>query len=338
MTINRKCLSFCFLAMLSSLIWTGCQEKSPQQAPANDSAPSGLAALNIKIGEDPRNPYLYITRAQWFTDHSQPDSALIDIRHALSIDSLNPAFYITLSDVYQLTGRFPEAEKALLKARAIDPNNVEALVAHARFYLVFKNYDEAIRLANEAIAKKSLNPEAYFVAGLVFLEKNDTVKAIRSLMQATAQDKDYFDAWLRLAMIYDGKQNDLAEGYFKNAIRLRPESQAAWYLLGFFYQENGVYQKAVAAYDSVLRLNPGFREAIYNKGYIAMIIDDDYDRAVELFNQALQVSPGWTDALYNRGYAFELKGEMEKAIADYQEVLKLDPSYKKATDGLKRIR
>lgn len=322
------------LVMVSLLACSG----QPGETTDDQTIPAGLKALNQKIMEEPRNAQNFIDRSRWYTDHNQPDSALGDVRRALAIDSLNPAHYIALSDVYQLTGKFQDAEKALLKARAINPDDNEAMVAHARFYLVFKNYDEAFKLVDEAIKKTPRNPKAYFIAGLAFLEKGDTTGAIKNLMQATAQDNRYFDAWLRLALIYSKKQDQLAEGYFKTAIRLRNDSKAAWYLMGFFYQESGAYPKAIAAYDSVLKIDSVFRDAIYNKGYLALVVEEDYDKAIGLFDQALRASPDWTDALYNRGYAKELKGDIEKARYDYQSVIAIDPRHEMAIRALDRIK
>lgn len=314
-----------------------CAEQ-PEKATADQTISPELKALNLKIAGEPQNAQNFVDRSRWYSDHNQPDSALRDVRRALAIDSLNPAHYIALSEVYQFTGKFQDAEKALIKARALNPDDNEARIAHARFYLVFKNYEEAIKLVEEAIKKTPRNPKAYFIAGLVFLEKGDTTAAIRNLMQATAQDNRYFDAWLRLALIYSKKQDQLAEGYFKTALRLRSDSKAAWYLMGFFYQESGAYQKAIAAYDSVLKIDPGFRDAIYNKGYVAMVVDEDYDKAIGLFEQALRVSPNWTNALYNLGYARELQGDIEKARNDYQAVIAIDPGHEMARKALDRTK
>lgn len=325
-------------AILFGVLFTRCQQTTTTESSNNtDSIPLVLQALNTAIETHPDNPQGYIDRARWYSEQNMADSALSDVRRALTLDSLQPRIYIALADVYQLKGKFPEAEKALLKARAINPDDNEAKVAHARFYLVFKNYDEAIKLADEAIRQMPVNPEAYFVAGVTFLEKGDTLAAIKNLMKTTTQNPQHFDAWLRLGLLYDGKQNDLAEGYLKNAIRIKPESQAAWYLTGFFYQENGVYQKAIAAYDTVLKLNPRFRDALYNKGYIAMIVEEDYEKAISLFSQTLEISPEYTNAMYNRGYAYELSGDKEKAVADYQAVLRIAPEHQKANEAIRRL-
>ncbi len=334
--INRNFLALCLLIAMFSGIWSACQNHQKHALSANDSISPELSALSRKILNDPTNPNNYIERSKWFTDHNQPDSALLDVRKSIGLDSLNPEGYIALSDVYQLTGKFSEAEKALLKARAIAPDNNEAMVAHARFYLVFKNYDEAFKLADQAINKTPFNPKAYFIAGIAYLEKGDTLSGIKNLMKATAQDNQYFDAWVRLALIYQKKQDQLSEGYFKNALKINSKNKAVWYLFGYFYQERGDYSKAIAAYDSVLAIDAHFRDAIYNKGYIAMVIEEDYDKAINLFSQSLQISPDWTNALYNRGYAYELKGEVEKAREDYKNVLKIDPQHTMAIKAMDR--
>jgi tetratricopeptide (TPR) repeat protein len=51
----------------------------------------------------------------------------------------------------------------------------------------------------------------------------------------------------------------------------------------------------------------------------------EYDRAIADFNQAIQLNPKDAKAFNNRGNAYDEKGEYNRAIADFNEALKLNP-------------
>ena len=52
---------------------------------------------------------------------------------------------------------------------------------------------------------------------------------------------------------------------------------------------------------------------------------NDYDRAIADYDAALRIDPKLTDAMHNRGIAWAHKGNPERAIADFDAVLKLNP-------------
>ena len=47
----------------------------------------------------------------------------------------------------------------------------------------------------------------------------------------------------------------------------------------------------------------------------------DYDRAIADYNKALELDPKDATAYNNRGYAYRQKGDYDKAIADYDKAL-----------------
>jgi hypothetical protein len=64
--------------------------------------------------------------------------------------------------------------------------------------------------------------------------------------------------------------------------------------------------------------------AFYNRG-IAYAKKGDLDRAIADFDQALRLDPDSTFALNNRGAAYARKGQYSEAIADFNEAIRLDP-------------
>jgi Tfp pilus assembly protein PilF len=64
---------------------------------------------------------------------------------------------------------------------------------------------------------------------------------------------------------------------------------------------------------------------------------DSADQAITNFNIAVNVDPEFGVAYYHRAYAFETKGNLEAAKADYERILKFNPDYENAKKGLERV-
>jgi tetratricopeptide (TPR) repeat protein len=66
----------------------------------------------------------------------------------------------------------------------------------------------------------------------------------------------------------------------------------------------------------------------------------DYDRAIADYNKVIELNPKHAEAYNNRGATHEKKQDHRKAIADYRAALSIDPSSQGATlarDNLKRL-
>ena len=71
---------------------------------------------------------------------------------------------------------------------------------------------------------------------------------------------------------------------------------------------------------------PNSAFALYNQGSTQLNLKD-YDRAIANFDEALKLDPKYVVALNARGLAYEGKGQHDRAIADYDRAIELDPKY-----------
>ena len=51
----------------------------------------------------------------------------------------------------------------------------------------------------------------------------------------------------------------------------------------------------------------------------------NFDRAIADFDEAIKVNPNYAGAYYNRGLAYQDKHDYQNAVADFTRAIKLDP-------------
>ena len=56
------------------------------------------------------------------------------------------------------------------------------------------------------------------------------------------------------------------------------------------------------------------------------MVKEKYEKAIADYNEAIRLDPKMAAAYTQRGYAWEAKKDYEKAIADYTEAIRLNPN------------
>jgi tetratricopeptide (TPR) repeat protein len=65
----------------------------------------------------------------------------------------------------------------------------------------------------------------------------------------------------------------------------------------------------------------------YNNRGVAYRIKGEYDKAIDDFNEAIKLRPSFANAFNNRGVAHRNKGDLNGALADYDQAIRLKPDY-----------
>jgi lipoprotein NlpI len=66
--------------------------------------------------------------------------------------------------------------------------------------------------------------------------------------------------------------------------------------------------------------------AFFNRG-LAYVAKQDSDRAIADYNEAIRIDTKSARAFFYRGIAYAAKQDSDRAIADYNEAIRLDPKY-----------
>src|SRR5262252_9553802 len=65
---------------------------------------------------------------------------------------------------------------------------------------------------------------------------------------------------------------------------------------------------------------------IFNNRGLGYRLNGDIDRAIQDYAQAIKLNPKFAAAFNNRGVAHDHKGEYDRAIQDFEQAIKLKPS------------
>jgi tetratricopeptide (TPR) repeat protein len=64
----------------------------------------------------------------------------------------------------------------------------------------------------------------------------------------------------------------------------------------------------------------------------------EWDKAIADYNQAIRLNPNYAEAYSNRGASYAMKEDYARARADWEKVLQLNPNHAQARDGLEILR
>lgn len=110
--------------------------------------------------------------------------------------------HVQLGNSHLKLGRAVPARKAFERARALDPENIHAILGVIRSYLHKKDFEAAKAATTEAIALSHHNSMAHFLRGQACFRSGEYEEAILSFETALAQNPNFPQAHQRLAFIY----------------------------------------------------------------------------------------------------------------------------------------
>jgi protein O-mannosyl-transferase len=132
-----------------------------------------------------------------------------------------------------------------------------------------------------------------------------------------------FTTWQRCRLLKDSPT------FWNNVLAQNPDVPLAYNNRGFFYEENGDYEKAMADISRALELDPNFADAYINRGLYYYMTGDD-DKAISDYTKAVSLKPRMVNTYLDRGSAYLRKGDNEQALADFNRALAMDPDLAEA--------
>ncbi|MGN1139581.1 MAG: tetratricopeptide repeat protein [Oliverpabstia sp.] len=240
-----------FLAILGCLIFmfSGCRDDR-----VDEYYESGIAAI----------------------DQGDYDAAIEDLEQVIQAEERLPEAYRAYGIAWLSKKSYPEAIAAFSRSlNSMDDEN-EEFEKDVMFYLAEARLlqgevDKAIEVYGD-ILKKGEDPQAFFLRGKVYMNRNDYENAGKDFARAVDGCKDY-NLYINIYQIYADK-NKAVDGdvYLEQALSMEPETGEDFYHRGRIYEYRKDYDKAKEELIQALELE--YEDAMLLLGRIYLEMDD----------------------------------------------------------------
>jgi tetratricopeptide (TPR) repeat protein len=285
--------------------------------------PEAKTILEQVIKADPQNHEAYFILGKIYFSERNYDKSIENFQQAVALKDSVSDYHLWYGSSYIMKAQKSDKLKAIFssqkgmgeleKAVKLDSTNTEARFTLFQYYLG----------APAAMGGNKKKAE-------------DEIKIIQSLDPFSGAQ-----AWA----IYWEKERDLirAEEYLKEAAKLDTSSTfRAEYSLGYFYQLNNKYDKAITTFREILAKNPREMNALYQLGKTYILVKDNLGEAESCFKKYLKVkpsrnSPTWATAHWRLGIVYDLEGKKELARREVKKALELEPDNKEFKKTLQEL-
>ena len=186
---------------------------------------------------------------------------------------------------------------------------------------------ESIDYYNGMLAVSKPRSVDYFGRAMDYMMVKDYERAIADIDRAIGLSPKFTLAYFLRANAYY-MQYQLEKRDVQNSAQAATSDAAAAAKLLAHSTSDSKLSAALDDYNEVLKLSPKSVYALYNRGFIYMLMGD-YTSAIGSFNEAIAIKPDLGEAFYNRGLMYFKLGNREKGVADLSNAGELGvlPSY-----------
>lgn len=324
---NRSVWAMAVVMVMLVLLAGGYFYVRKSRAVPTANAPRSLAVLPFRnLNGDPKTEFLgfsladeIITKLDYVNSLTVRPSSAVDkyrdqvidpkkVAADLDVNTLLTGSYIKDGDDLRITAQLVDVKPdKILWRDSMDLKYDKLLTVQDRVaQQIIKQLElnlspkEAANLRPE----KPINNAAYedYLRGIDFYALNDFPAAIEMLEKATKLQPDYAPAWAHLG-----------RAYTTNA--------------SLQYGGSEQYEKAQAAYEKAIALNPALVEP---RIYLANLLTDTgrVEQAVPLLRSALRDSPNNAEAHWELGYAYRFAGMLKESLDECEKARQNNPQVK----------
>lgn len=312
----------------------GCKRNGSNDLPIDKR----LEMLDAKIKKSPKDARLYYERGKVLMELHRMGQAIGDLQKAIQLDGDEANYYTALGDAYFSSGDAGKSYETLQKALSLEPKNLEALLKMSEITFYSKDYDRAMETLNKVTEQDPNNKTAFFMKGFIYKETGDTANAVHYFRRLIDLYPDYTPAYEEMCVLYAEQHNEMAVEYLQTVLKLDSTNTNALYAVAMMYQDKEEADKANDMYVKMLERDPNNKYAWHNRGYLNLVLYEDYRSAIDFFTKAIDCDNQFVEAHVNRAFAYELSGDKANAAIGYKTALQIDPANEKAKEGLARVK
>ena len=255
---------------------------------------------------------------------SLPDytKAIMAVDKAIDLFQFSSNFHIKRAQLLLEIKDFDGAWQSLDAARAFEPVSSELLLTEADLLSAEGNYKEAIEnlyMLLSIVSEENMADVYLEMADIYEASNNgeELAKTLQVVIQQYPENEEaihrYFTLLSQIDQLEDGIET------FKTSIDKRPYNFLAWYYLGKCYEEIGLYEKAINAYEYTIAINDYyFAYWDYAGCFQAM---GEWDKAISTFYDMLELFENDENVYFEIGHCYREKNDFALAKKAYNAVL-----------------
>ncbi|HOY32337.1 MAG TPA: tetratricopeptide repeat protein [Bacteroidales bacterium] len=188
-----------------------------------------------------------------------------------------------------------QAEKYLLKALEIYPQNSNALLLLGNAYFKKKEYEKS---------------RDYYLKCLLLNPKNKfALNNLKNVAIMANSDKLYGEALKNYNLL----------------LKYEPENAESYFGLGVAYKGLNKFDSAILILNKAIQIKPDYVDAISKLGEIYGENLNMIDEAQQCFIKAINIDPGNVSSLENLGIVYGIRHDYEKSIYYFKKALDIKP-------------
>lgn len=313
---------------------------------------------------DPQYAPVHIYRAAALRSLGHLEQAKVHLETANELDPQNPYASLWLGELALTAQQFETAQSHLQRALKLNPEQSEAHAAMAQVARVLGEMAAATQHAHASrkrtkytrmydplwwdVLKLGVTAQRYAERGNRYLQQGNFKRAVSELEIAISGLNTDPHLWLNygIARLLN-KQYSEAIAVLENTLTVLRDTERttrnpteitdlkvqSHYNLGLAYYQSGQLQKAIAAYQTVIQLEPNFADAYGGLGVIYWRTGD-LNAAIRHCQKAIKIAPKNIEFHQNLTQIYWQKGMYDRAAIGYRIILELNPSDENALHHL----
>ncbi|HWR15773.1 MAG TPA: tetratricopeptide repeat protein [Terriglobales bacterium] len=301
------------------------------QAPAQSAPETNASTVLGPKTPDRSAAYYHYTLAHMYEElvsiyqsSEFANKAIEEYRLAIENDPSSEYLNSGLAELYAKTGRIRDAVMEAQEIIKRDPNNLEARKLLGRIYLrglgdlqsgaqsqeilkrAIEQYEQIARIEPKSI-------DNHILLGRLYRLNNDLLKAENEFKTAVSLQPDSEEAVTMLAYLYNDEGDSKRAAEVLTAIPEAQRTTKLYSALGYTYEQQHEYGKAVEAYRAAVKLDKDNLEA--RRGLAQNLLNDNqHDAALEQFRTIVDADPHDAQSHLRIAELYRRTGNFDKAI------------------------
>ncbi|PYT77523.1 MAG: hypothetical protein DMG40_23285 [Acidobacteria bacterium] len=246
-----------------------------------------------------------------------------EFRHALRLQPANRDANYSLGLVLLREHR---AEEAIQYFQAVEPADTRSLFNLVQAYFQAKQTERGLKTAEQLSGMAKNDVRVHFTLGVALAANKQYAAGVRELEAADAIQPGTFEILHNLGQAYlQNGQIERAQAALSRALRLRPKSVPTLFLLAETYQNQHEDLNALELLTQAHKLSPKNTDVIFLLARL-MMTQAYYEDAIPLLESGVKTAPTRPDLHAALGECYFSDGKVQKAILEFEKLLKFEPS------------